>query len=397
VSSSTVGTSTAPVHLDSLVAPPAGSAGANNGTLAVQVNNRDGIGVEGIRVDIAGPGGYTDFESTNELGCAIFAYIPADTYDVAFSQLNWVDPEGTLNPHYSATVTAGATTLKSILYDAKGKVTAGFDTRWRDIKNNTWITGNSRAWSLAASNSGVTSGVRVFEMAGSIPQHTFVADNLFPFKDGYGLYPGRCTEENPTAFDPAYGDANAFQLVDRSSTYDRTTSGKLRLPALPVRVAKGKVTSGTYINRPKWVATTNVQAKLKVVTASTCSEFIPSVAANATIGLQTYPTNRTLSGTSTKNFEDGMMGFVTKQPGSGSPAVEFDPGLPWGDWIICADDGLRRNFLLVTNDKYDGIDLSYAALPATIPYKVLDIGTGAPGYFAAGSEAKICSQTWPTS
>ena len=45
VTSSTVGKRTAPVQIDSLVAPPVGAVGTNQGTLAVQVNDRDAVGV----------------------------------------------------------------------------------------------------------------------------------------------------------------------------------------------------------------------------------------------------------------------------------------------------------------------------------------------------------------
>src|SRR3978361_1098506 len=44
-----------PIKMSSLVAPPVGAFGANQGTLGVQVNNRDGAGLQGKMVTITGP------------------------------------------------------------------------------------------------------------------------------------------------------------------------------------------------------------------------------------------------------------------------------------------------------------------------------------------------------
>jgi hypothetical protein len=92
---------------------------------------------------------------------------------------------------------------------------------------------------------------------------------------------------------------------------------------------------------------------------------------------------RTWSGTSANNYEDGFAGFVTRK----APAItgndwgqgHFDPGLPWGKWQVCADDGLRRNFLVIDNTKPDG----------SATYQVLDLN-------GTGSEAKVCTASgWP--
>ena len=67
-----------PITMSSLVAPPVGAFGANQGTLGVQVNDRDGVGVAGRprhdhrARDLTNP--------TNSAGCAIFAYVPVGNY-----------------------------------------------------------------------------------------------------------------------------------------------------------------------------------------------------------------------------------------------------------------------------------------------------------------------------
>ena len=76
--SNLVNTPIAPITQSSLVAPPVGAFGANQGTLGVQVNDRDGTGVEDVSVTITGPTTVTN--PTNSAGCAIFAYVPVGAY-----------------------------------------------------------------------------------------------------------------------------------------------------------------------------------------------------------------------------------------------------------------------------------------------------------------------------
>ena len=53
--SNLVNTPIAPITQSSLVAPPVGAFGTNQGTLGVQVNSRDGTGMEDVSVTITGP------------------------------------------------------------------------------------------------------------------------------------------------------------------------------------------------------------------------------------------------------------------------------------------------------------------------------------------------------
>jgi len=112
---------------------------------------------------------------------------------------------------------------------------------------------------------------------------------------------------------------------------------------------------------------------------------------DAASGLQSYPTGQTYTGSlsSTSNYTDGWLGFVTrKAPGTTGQTWAnryFDPGLPWGTWQVCADNGLtgtsaRRAFLTVVNGDRDG----------TANYAVLDL--------SASPQTATCGPTssaWP--
>lgn len=374
VTSDTVGRNTPPVVLESLVAPPVGSAGGNNGTLAVQVLNRNKVGVTNLSVGIAGENSaYTASKKTNAVGCAVFAMIPGDNYTATINVPNWVDPIGTTALSATGIVTPGGTTVTSVLYDQRAQVTTGFDTQFYNYSGATpgWTTRTTRAWALSFENSDVPgAGVRTFaDTSGTVdPLTVQTGTNLFPFADGYGIYAGRCTEQNPasTLANQPWAELHAHQDTDPGMTYDRTsgTPTPLRMPALPVRVTRGTYSSsGSYVperGKPAPYGGANVVAKLVVPDAGAegplCTDELKSKAEDSSWGLQSYPTSgtgRTMTGSSSKNYVDGMAGFVTKVPGAGS--TEFDPGLPFGKWQICADDGSRRAFKTVDNTVPDGL------------------------------------------
>ena len=164
VTSARTGTNTAAVRISSLLAPPIGSAGGANGTLAVALENRDGAAVIGLPVTItATDGSYTATKVTNALGCALFTYIPADTYDVAVNVSPYVDPDGTQAVVAAdVTVAAGELSTKELQYDRKATLTASFDTTHWDPVTSTWKTRASRGREVTVTNGGLAATQRVF-------------------------------------------------------------------------------------------------------------------------------------------------------------------------------------------------------------------------------------------
>ena len=360
VTSRTVGRSTPPVVLESIVAPPIGSAGGNNGTLAVQVLDRDKVGVTNVTIGITGEtSGHSATKQTNAVGCAVFAMIPGDTYSASINIPNWVDPIGVTAVKATGIVTPGGTTITSVDYDKRAQVTTAFDTLYYRYSGASpgWVTQASRAWALSFENSDVPgTGVRTFAdtTAPVDPLTVHTGTNLFPFPDGHGIYAGRCTEQNPasTADQQAWAAINAHQVTNRNTDYDRRTgiAAPLRMPALPVRINRGTASShAPYGNA-------NVMARLVVPAPPPgeeplCTDELQSQLQNTTWGLESYPNNRSMSGTGPA-YTNGMTGFVTKIAGAGG--TEFDPGVPFGKWRVCADDGTRSVVATIDNTKPDG-------------------------------------------
>jgi Tfp pilus assembly protein PilV len=194
VTSKVVGSDIRPVALSSLVAPPVGAFGANQGTLAVKVTGGADQPITGLLVSITGATSLSDV--TNESGCAIFGYIPAGPYHVLLNQSGWVTPSGVTPVDVTQTVTAGSVTVQSLQYDRAGKVSVSFDTLVGGSPSR------SRGWSATGSNTGVPGNGMRTSTGTAPPQPLVDVVNLFPFTTGYGMYSAGCAGANPVTAIP---------------------------------------------------------------------------------------------------------------------------------------------------------------------------------------------------
>ena len=238
-----------PVKMSSIVAPPVGAFAANQGTLGVQVNGRDGVGVPGVPVTITGPA--TVSNPTNSAGCAIFAYVPIGSYTARVNSAGWVDRGGNQNASVGATVTAGKVVVASMVYDRAASVDVTFDTR---KYTNAVVPASSTQ--LSASNNGVPAGpfspfarLRTYD-AGTLSP-SIAATGLFPFADGYGLFAGGCPGADPSNFETDQGYDYYTNYPDQ---FIQTTPGAasapvvVRLPSINLRVLHGLLPMATTFN-----------------------------------------------------------------------------------------------------------------------------------------------------
>jgi hypothetical protein len=181
-----VGGTSAPVVIQSLAQPPVRMV-QGKGTLSVRVIGDDSTPRSVVPVAIEGR--VNKSQTTNAAGCAIFALIPvSNTYKVKLDNPGWVDQAGTQAIQLDAAVTEAAVTVKSVVYDRAGTITAQFkqhdgtteakSTRFRVVKDT-----------LVKQ----ASGARASEL--SLP-------SLFPFAApaAYTVYAGNCDQQNPANF-----------------------------------------------------------------------------------------------------------------------------------------------------------------------------------------------------
>lgn len=226
VTSAAVGRDTKPVVMRGIVAPPVGSLGPNQGTLAVKVTDRNGDPVASLPVSLTGSVALSD--TTNALGCAIFAYIPAGagtSYTVTLNNAGWTNQNDDAPATSSPTVTPGNVTLKPMTYDQAGTATMTFN----DSADQPATP--APAWITAVGPWTPVGGARTVAAP--------TATGLFPFLTNYSFWAGSCASANPSLYSQTTPAAQILPGQDTGVT--------LKVPTVNVKVlnSAGNGTSGS--------------------------------------------------------------------------------------------------------------------------------------------------------
>ncbi len=272
-----------PVVDQSLVAPPNGSVSAKSGSLAIQIENAENGGVEGVGLTGTGAGTFSGVTGSN--GCAIFGDLPAGNYTLTISGSSLVDKNGEAPKPQSTSVVEESTNTLTLQYDHAGEIAVSFQTM---------VEGKpvpSSADSVVAFNSGMQAP-KAFGTPGT-PAAEVHATPLFPFTSAYSVYAGSCKEDNPGV--PAPEGAVGEAVVSAGGS----TPVTIVLPALHLTAWSG--TDAAEPGEP-------VQGAEVKLADTKCTPEEPQVR------------------TSTTNSEG-------KLP---------DPGLPFSTYNVCVSDGTKH-------------------------------------------------------
>lgn len=189
-----------PVTATSLLSPPLGTLDDDSGTAAVKLTDRDGEPLEDVAVDLVGPASYSN--TTNDVGCAVFAFIAPDDWvaEVDGDLVTWNGESPAQSP---VTVAADKTSLTQIELDQPASLRATFVTPSGEP---------TAARSISVANAKLTNGYRTFpvgDYAGSKD-----AERLFPFHDGYGVFAGACEANNPAIWESDYFETSGHGFVE---------------------------------------------------------------------------------------------------------------------------------------------------------------------------------------
>jgi hypothetical protein len=283
VTSPATGKAVKPVVMSSIVAPQPGS-----GQLAARVTNALGLPLINLPVQAIGPSGKT--VSTNDAGCAVFGAVDSGAYQVKLSTTGYVDTEGNNVVLKDTTVEGGSLTLVDLVYDKAATLTVNVDT-----KVGAAVAQADKSYGVRAVHTGIQTGSRQFPENATppvpvTPTGSYTLTNLFPFPDAYKVYSGRCDAADPFGFDPTYFDV---------------------YPAAAPQLDPGEA------------ATISVREPNANLT------FYRSGAPRSSATVYAYPTGADCAQTITL----GTTGALGTVPASGSSA----PGLPFGDYDICAE------------------------------------------------------------
>ena len=207
-SSDLINTPIPPIKMSSLVAPPIGAFGTNQGTLGIQVNNAAGQGVDGPRRHHRRPDNQTN--PTNSAGCAIFAYVPVGSTTRPRSTPPAGSTTAATRPPPSAPPSATARSTSRRSPTTRPRASTQTSTR-RTRGGQTRASSRCRPprsspLELRRPHRPVLPVRRpaLLRPAGRRGDVDHMPNVLFPFPDGYGLYGGGCRGADPTAYDSDY-------------------------------------------------------------------------------------------------------------------------------------------------------------------------------------------------
>jgi Tfp pilus assembly protein PilV len=230
-------------------------------------------------ISVALSGTQTSSGTSDSDGCAFWSGLPEGGYWIDVAQPGFVDKDGANIIHQSGTVIGGSTNSFVFAYDRAATITTTYTTTVSGVPQA------DKATALTIANSGLSSpGTRTFTVGTAATSITTGA-SVYPFQDGYVVWSGACSGADPRTYSQP-----ASSVTTNPAATGTVTIGE---PALNIQVKRG---SSNY---------QAARVRITPMTAGCGSVF-------------------------------GGTGLLN------SSAKLTNPGLPYGDYQVCADDGTRR-------------------------------------------------------
>jgi Tfp pilus assembly protein PilV len=324
------GARTAPVTLTSLMAPPVGA-----GSLAVRVRSAADQPVSNATITISGPAPHdtppdnsvVQTGKTNATGCVVFGFLPTGTYTVQMTDAGWVDMQGNSPATTEQGVRPATISTATLIADRAASVTVRVQTK--PFGSATFQ--DDYATVIQAANVALQpEGLKAFTVGS--PRTSIGLTPLFPFTAGYTLYSG-CKDSDPTKVGSPPNTTYFSNHPEAVATPapGGSASATVIEPALNIKVTRNG---------------SNYRSARVVVTSLTCG------------GTTTFNAGRSSTGLS---------------PSYGLPSP--GPGMPFGHYQLCADDGSRYVQVADVDDtNEDGT-----------PLVTLNIDTSGPGRSPSGT------------
>lgn len=331
VTSKLVGTRIPAVKIESLVSPPV------SGSLVVKLEGGVPARVPvGITVTaIAKTTGRTYAVQTNSLGCAVFRTIETGDYTIRLNTPGWVDKKPQQLSEKSATVNSALMSVVTMPYDRAISMRVSVKTLKPGVAFPSNTTYDSKIKTVSDSAADVDT--RPYSL--SAPGSTFDITGAFPFGSAYSFFTGPCGIQSPVKT----GNPNYFSTTNTAATIlgDPDSVQKPQLatvfqPALNLRVRANSTSSNSNLDVS---SSMTIYAYLQAVGTETCSEFPRQKLAAKTWPTTGWGSNPTGDANRTRNW-------VVQD------STTFDPGLPFGTYKICLQDG-SKSWSTTSGNHYD--------------------------------------------
>ena len=272
---------------ESVISPPSG------GGILAQFHDQTTAPLSGVAVAASGPD--SDAATSDSNGCVIFSALPTGSYNLAFTDIGYVDPNGNASP-VSATASVASTGYAApsdgnpVELGQGGGVTGTFGIQYgsgpsypaAQAAGLSWLSpggagipmANYRTWTASSAHS---AAFQTATVSGSSTQGLFPfvsTQNPVSYSNNYQLWAGKCLQEAPPA------GVNMFTVGPGA-----TATGTVLVPALQLTTTY-KASNGAITN----VNPSDVKVTFNNTSGSgtTCSdEWGPLTAASVTPALPT--------------------------------------------------------------------------------------------------------------
>lgn len=174
------------VESNTVLTPPKGTLATLQGFIAAKVQGANGTGVEGLPVDITGPGGPQTRYTAGD-GCAVFALDAVGNFTVTLDKPGYVDSYGQQSTSKPATVAAGTIQVVPFSYDAAATLELQFDVEG----GGTYVQPTIAPW-VTLFNASLPTMSKL-----EISSGTITVSGLWPYPDGYSVWAGTCLVNDP--------------------------------------------------------------------------------------------------------------------------------------------------------------------------------------------------------
>jgi Tfp pilus assembly protein PilV len=270
-----------PVTLDSIMAPPARAFTPTEGSLSVQITDRNGDRVSGQTLSLTGDRNLSGV--TNSAGCVLWGYLPAaNDYTLSYSSAGWIDPSGATAISATQSVAGEQTRNVVFTYDRGGTLSVDFKTT--RMLGATQVASSPQFATIE--HPGPPATLIPYPLSAS----TLTTPLLFPFTSPYSVYADNCTQARPST--PA---------VETVLPGQNTAGAPILLPSLDVKVVNatalvaGATVSVVTACGTKIVRTTGADGRLADPGYPYGADFTVCVS-NGTVTREQLLSNTTLPG-----------------------------------------------------------------------------------------------------
>ena len=264
---------------------------------------------------------------TNGDGCALFVGVESGTYTVNINRPGYVDRLAEQDSTVTATVSPNLVNVVTMSYD----IAVNMRVNVKTLRPGTAFTASATTYPSKAvavsDNSADQSTLRKYTP--STPSSTVEPTKLFPFTTAYSYFTGTCTIQSPVkvGLKDYFSTTNPAAAVIGDPAKPQPQVATVYQPAVNLRLRANYANQNPSRDTTVDASNVKVYFHLQSVGAESCED-----SPRATMAVKPWP-----GGTwgSTPPSSMDSKNWVVQS------GTDFDPGMPFGTYKVCLNDGTR--------------------------------------------------------